>query len=85
MQKNFVIFLMLAAVGSFSQAPAWAASSSKDPLDETGHLFSQKALVGQPKIVDCKLSGGTATKCIAITANGQPDDHATGPWCLPLG
>jgi YHYH protein len=81
MQKNLAIFLMLATIGSLSQTPAWAASSSKDPLDEASHLFSQKALVGKPKIVDCKLSGGTATKCIAITVNGQPDDHATGPWC----
>jgi hypothetical protein len=81
MLKYYAVLFMVTATGSFLQAPAWADTSAKGRLHELSHLFSPKALVGKPKIVNCTLSGGTASKCIAITVKGQPVDHAAGPWC----
>lgn len=73
----------LMVLAAFTIAPVQADSSSDDPLHVLSHLFQKEAIVGEPKIVDCKLSGGEMSKCFAITVTGQPVDHATGPWCPP--
>ena len=52
-----------------------------DKLSQLKAMFHPGALVNDPEIVDCKLSGGTETKCFAITVNGVPSNHQTGPWC----
>lgn len=43
--------------------------------------FAEGTVIGTPQLVDCTLSGGSATKCVAITVDGTPSDHAAGPWC----
>ena len=73
----------LLVCGAFASVSAFADPSSDDALHELDHLFQTESVVGEPTIVDCRLSGGTTTKCFAITVSGQPVDHATGPWCPP--
>jgi hypothetical protein len=44
-------------------------------------LFVDGAIVGEPAIVDCTLSGGAETTCYEITISGEPTDHEVGPFC----
>lgn len=39
------------------------------------------ALVSEPEMVDCVLSGGSRTKCISLTTGPAPTNHITGPYC----
>ena len=68
---------------SLAAGAALADSAAGDPLHELSHLFEKEAIVGEPTLVDCKLSGGAAAKCFAITVAGSPVDHTPGPWCPP--
>ena len=58
-----------------------AVPAASAELSQLKAMFQPNALVGEPKIVDCKLSGGTQTKCYAFTVQGTPSNHAMGPWC----
>lgn len=69
------ILALLTLVGTITFAHA------DDGLARVKTMFEPSALVGEPTIVDCKLSGGTVTKCYAITVKGTPSNHTTGPWC----
>lgn len=72
------------AVGIVMSMLAPAALADTGPDDAAHalvHLFDEAAIVGQPSTVDCTLSGGEKTRCLAITVTGSPADHATGPWC----
>lgn len=79
--RAFLKIAIIVGSVSLSAGSVLADTSSGDPLHELSHLFQKKAIIGEPKLVDCKLSGGSATKCFAITVSGKPVDHATGPWC----
>lgn len=39
------------------------------------------SIVGKPDIVDCRLSGGTETKCFRVTMTPTPARYTPGPWC----
>lgn len=74
--------LGLAALSSSALADTVRADMpGSDALNEVTALFAEGAVVSNPKIVDCTLSGGTETQCVAITVTGEPVDHQTGPWC----
>ena len=73
--------IMLAFVGAVGVASARAEVPVPSTAYELSHLFSAAAIVGQPRLVDCRLSGGTNAKCFAITVKGKPADHIIGPWC----
>ena len=74
----------LSAVATASMIAAVAAQAHEDSEDYLQKLvaaFAEGAIVGEPSIVDCKLSDGTDTTCFAITVTGEPVDHPSGPWC----
>jgi len=48
--------------------------------DFVGNL-EKSAIVGEPKIVDCTLSGGARTKCFQVSMRPTPTRHKPGPWC----
>ncbi|MDB2438027.1 YHYH protein [Hellea sp.] len=50
-------------------------------FDELSALFDDANTLETPKIVDCKLSGGTETQCFSITTGPAPANHKTGPYC----
>ena len=50
-------------------------------LHELKQRFGADSIVSGPELVDCKLSGGTETKCVSITVGTKPSSFATGPWC----
>ncbi len=50
-----------------------------DGLDVS--LFFDGALVTEPDVVDCTLSGGTETTCYEITVSGFPSSYDVGPFC----
>ena len=58
-----------------------AEDSISHTLDEMGPLFDQASLVGEPKLVDCTLSGGTKAQCISVTIRQEPAAFKIGPWC----
>ena len=43
--------------------------------------FDKDAIVGEPRIVSCTLSGGTETQCLSITLKAEPAAYEIGPWC----
>ena len=43
--------------------------------------FTQDAMSSEPKLVDCTLSGGVKTQCIAITFGPAPAKQKIGPFC----
>lgn len=71
----FLIATSLAATG------ASAHESTEHRLESIAAAFADGAIVGDPSIVDCKLSDGTETSCFAITVTGEPESHMSGPWC----
>lgn len=50
-------------------------------FEELSALFANANVLAGPKIVDCKLSGGTETKCFSVTTGPAPANHKTGPYC----
>ncbi len=40
-----------------------------------------RSIVGEPAIVDCKLSGGTKAICFRVTMTPTPTRYQPGPWC----
>ena len=68
-------FAILTLVGAIPSA------SADGGLARLKAMFEPSALAGEPKIVDCKLSSGTVTRCYAITVKGTPSNHTPGPWC----
>ncbi|MGH1483416.1 MAG: YHYH protein [Geminicoccales bacterium] len=76
---------MVLGLGALSSSAitdaARADMSGSNVLNEVKALFAEGAIVSNPEIVDCKLSGGTETQCVAITETGEPVDHQTGLWC----
>ncbi|NCP24479.1 MAG: YHYH protein [Erythrobacter sp.] len=43
--------------------------------------FDKDAIVGEPSIVPCTLSGGTEAQCLSITLKPEPAAFKIGPWC----
>ena len=68
--------LLTALVASQAMADADEAR-----LDELKRFFSAAQLVGDPSIVDCTLSGGTAARCVSVTVKPLPATYVPGPWC----
>ncbi len=60
---------------------AGATAQANEHLSEIAAFFSTAEVIFGPEIVDCKLSGGTASKCFSITVSGNPLDYSPGPWC----
>ena len=61
-----------------------ACSQSLQPegrFEELSALYSNANAIGAASLVDCKLSGGTETKCFSITTGPAPSNHKTGPYC----
>lgn len=77
MERIFILSLVLSNAAVIAQAHEHDAERVADIVA----MFAEDAIVGTPSIVDCKLSGGTDSHCVAITVTGNPVDHATGPWC----
>jgi hypothetical protein len=69
------MFAILAIVSSVQ------AEEPADGLKRISAMFQPGALVGEPKIVDCTLSGGTKTSCYSITVTSSLKDDQMGPWC----
>ena len=44
-------------------------------------LFAGATILAGPNLVDCTLSGGTATRCFSITVKSEPATYTPGPWC----
>lgn len=43
--------------------------------------FDSSALIRAPQLVDCVLSGGEETRCVALTIPVAPSTIRVGPWC----
>ena len=56
-------------------------TSAPSRFDELSTLFANANVLGEPKIVGCKLSGGTESSCFSITTGPAPANHKTGPYC----
>ncbi len=44
-------------------------------------LFARANIMAGPNLVNCTLSGGTATRCIEMTLKAEPSNYTPGPWC----
>ncbi|MDO6459141.1 YHYH protein [Granulosicoccaceae sp. 1_MG-2023] len=54
-------------------------AEAQSPFDSS--LFAEGALAGEPEIVDCTLSDGTATSCYKIVTAPVPVQDSIGPFC----
>ena len=74
---SLLTIMLLAAMPLVPQAQADEAAG----LREIEDLFSGAKVVRAPKSVDCKLTGGTVTRCFSITVKAEPSTYQPGPWC----
>jgi len=72
----FVSPLLLAA--SLTSGFAHEDSAAVDSMIA---MFDDGVIIGEPKIVDCTLSGGTKTNCLSITVKSNLTEDEMGPWC----
>jgi hypothetical protein len=72
--------LCVAILGLALAAPAMA-HSEQEGLKAVAEFFKHATVVAGPTAVDCTLSGGTKTRCFAITVKPQPGSYTPGPWC----
>lgn len=72
----FVSPLLLAA--SLTSGFAHEDSAAVDSMIA---MFDDGVIVGDPKIVDCTLSGGTKTSCLSIMVKSNLTENDMGPWC----
>ena len=50
-------------------------------MPEWVSLFDVDGLLGEPKLVDCVLSGGAEARCVSLTVPAAPTTISLGPWC----
>lgn len=43
--------------------------------------FEPGSLIGAPRLVECTLSGGASSTCVAVTMPANPETFDMGPWC----
>ena len=70
----------VAFAGWVVAAPA-LAHGEQEHIQAMAAFFKQATVVAGPTAVDCTLSGGTKTRCFAITVKPQPGSYTPGPWC----
>lgn len=79
--RNLLISVLVVAMSLASQVQADEA----DALRGIEDLFAGATIVETPKSVECKLSGGTVTRCFSITVKAEPSTYQPGPWCPRKG
>lgn len=72
---------LLALIVSCVLAGTHSLLSAHDKHHSVDELFAKAQVVAGPNLVDCTLSGGTATRCIAVTVKAEPTTYTPGPWC----
>ena len=82
--KRFAAVLIGLAVAipvSYANAhPSEADHEASDALKAFLHSVGPNAVIQSAKVVDCKLSGGTQTKCAKVILTPAPK-QSPGPWC----
>ncbi len=66
--------------GEGGEARPPSVDSDLDQLEFAGR-FEPGSIIGAPRIVDCTLSEGAATSCVAVTLPANPGTFDMGPWC----
>lgn len=57
------------------------AASDAERLAALTRYFAGAPVLAGPEIVDCTLSGGTDSRCFALTVATAPTSYTPGPWC----
>lgn len=85
--RSLILSVLMLTVATLTVNSARAdEQSTTDPnhtayLHNLKHQFHEDSITDGPKLVDCKLSGGTETKCFSITVKTEPSGFLPGPWC----
>lgn len=58
-----------------------SAHEDSASIDKMISMFDEGVIVGEPKFVDCTLSGGTKTNCLSISVRSNLTEGDMGPWC----
>ncbi|MEM7123042.1 MAG: YHYH protein [Pseudomonadota bacterium] len=67
--------------GALAHDVAQAQSQHDEIIERLTAHFEPGAIIGEPGLVDCTLSGGTETTCVSITVGKYPTGYDVGPWC----
>ncbi len=67
--------------GESSNEPSEEPSESGFGLVAFAERFEPGSVIGAPRIVDCTLSEGAETLCVAVTLPANPQTFDMGPWC----
>ncbi|MGL4234799.1 hypothetical protein [Tabrizicola sp.] len=67
---------LLAALPSIA-----GAEGEAEHLAQIKAMFDPAAIVSEPELVDCTLSGGSETTCFSITVKSSLEQNEMGPWC----
>ncbi len=62
-------------------AGAGFAHEDSAAIDRIIAMFDDGVIVGEPKTVECTLSGGTKTECLSISVKSNLTEDEMGPWC----
>ena len=71
--------LVLAGCGPEDAPPA--AVDAEFDLLAFADRFEPGSVIGAPRMVECTLSEGAATSCVAVTLPANPETFDMGPWC----
>ncbi len=73
--------LLVASLAGCGSSPETNATVAAFDLRAFANRFPPGSVIGAPRLVDCKLSEGVTTTCVAITLPANPETFDMGPWC----
>lgn len=79
--RAIVTFLFFLLVGCDAEEQRVVVDTSGFDLQAFASRFEPGSLIGTPRLVDCTLSEGIATTCVAVTVPANPETFDLGPWC----
>lgn len=75
------VFLVTASCAPNSVGTAPDREVAPLTIDQISADFSPGAMRSEPRLVECTLSGGHKTQCIAMTFGPAPENQKIGPFC----
>lgn len=73
--------LFFALVPGCRSAERTVADIASFDLQAFADRFEPGSIIGSPRLVECKLSEGITTTCVALTLPADPTTFDIGPWC----
>jgi len=81
MKHNYFRYALACVVAAMPTLSVAQSAEQLERFEQLSELYAGADLIGEPKLVDCVLSGGEQSFCISLTTGPAPSNHLTGPYC----